>query len=110
MILPALGYDQRGRAGRGYTQGRFRGNNLVYSEAEYRFPISPCGGILGGVLFNAITVSNPASDDKLFNYITPGYGFGLRIMVDKRSRTNVQVDFGFGQKFAGIYFGASETF
>ena len=111
LILPALGYDQRGRAGRGYTQGRFRGNNLIYSEAEYRFPISPCGGILGGVLYaNAITVSNPASDDKLFNSIAPGYGFGLRIMVDKRSRTNVQIDFGFGQKFAGVYFGASETF
>jgi len=46
----------------------------------------------------------------LFNYIAPGCGFGLRILVDKRSRTNVQVDFGFGQKFAGVYFGASETF
>ena len=44
LILPATAYDQRSRSGRGYSQGRFRGNQMVYTEAEYRFPISPCGG------------------------------------------------------------------
>jgi outer membrane protein assembly factor BamA len=111
LILPALGYDQRGRAGRGYTQGRFRGANMVYSEAEYRFPLSSCGGILGGVLFaNVTSTTNPNLNEKLFTYFAPGYGFGLRMMVDKKSRTNLQVDFGFGKKSGGIYFGAAETF
>jgi hypothetical protein len=111
LILPALGYDQRGRAGRGYTQGRFRGTNMVYGEAEYRFPISPCGGIFGGVLFaNVTSASTPTEKEKLFTYYAPGYGFGLRMMVDKRSRTNLQIDFGFGKKSSGIYFGAAETF
>lgn len=111
LILPALGYDQRGRAGRGYTQGRFRGTNMFYSEAEYRFPISPCGGIFGGVLFaNMTSTSNQAKNEKIFSSIAPGYGFGLRMMVDKHSRTNLQVDFGFGKNSGGIYFGASETF
>lgn len=111
LILPALGYDQRGRAGRGYTQGRFRGTNMVYTEAEYRFPLSSCGGILGGVLFvNATSTTNPNLNEKLFTYLAPGYGFGLRMMVDKKSRTNLQVDFGFGKKSSGVYFGASETF
>ncbi len=111
LVLPALGYDQRGRAGRGYTQGRYRGTNMIYTEGEYRFPISPCGGILGGVLFaNVTSTTNPATNEKLLTYIAPGYGFGLRIMVDKRSRTNLQIDFGFGKKSSGIYFGAAETF
>jgi hypothetical protein len=111
LNLPALGYDQRGRSGRGYTQGRFRGTNMVYGETEYRFPISPCGGIFGGVLFlNATTASKPEGEEKLFDYLAPGYGFGLRMMVDKKSRTNLQIDFGFGNKSAGVYFGASETF
>jgi len=112
LILPALGYDQRGRSGRGYTQGRFRGTSHVYAETEYRFPISRCTGLLGGVLFaNVTTTSQPGSGGvKLFDYMAPGYGFGLRLMVDKNSRTNLQVDFGFGKKSAGIYFGASETF
>lgn len=111
LILPALGYDQRGRAGRGYTQGRYRGTNMMYGETEYRFPISPCGGILGGVLFaNVTSTTNPVSKEKLFTYFAPGYGFGLRMMVDKRSRTNLQIDFGFGKNSSGVYFGAAETF
>ncbi len=111
LILPALGYDQRGRAGRGYTQGRFRGTNMVYTEAEYRFPLSACGGLLGGVLFaNVTSTTNPNINEKLFTYFAPGYGFGLRLMVDKKSRTNLQVDVGFGKKSGGIFFGAAETF
>jgi hypothetical protein len=111
MILPATAYDQRGRSARGYTQGRFRGNNLVYGEAEYRFPLSQPGGILGGVLFvNATTADNPAQDLKLFGSIKPGYGLGLRILADKKSRTNLSIDYGFGIRSSGFYLAASETF
>jgi len=111
LILPATAYDQRGRSGRGYTQGRYRGNHLVYGEAEYRFPLSSCGGIWGGVLFvNGTTASNPVQSLHLFESIKPGYGLGLRVMVDKKSRTNLAIDFGFGDKSSGFYLAASETF
>ncbi len=111
LILPATAYDQRGRSARGYTQGRFRGNNLVYGEAEYRFPISSCGGIWGGVLFvNATTADNKVQSLKLFQSVKPGYGMGLRIMVDKQTRTNLAIDFGFGDKSSGFYLAATETF
>jgi outer membrane protein assembly factor BamA len=111
LVLPATSYDQRGRSGRGYTQGRYRGANLVYGEAEYRFPISRCGGILGGVIFvNGTTSDNPTLELNLFESIKPGYGAGLRIMVDKRSRTNLAVDIGFGDKSFGFYLAASEVF
>ncbi|WP_336514552.1 BamA/TamA family outer membrane protein [Pollutibacter soli] len=111
LILPATAYDQRSRSARGYTQGRFRGNNLVYGETEYRFPLSSCGGILGGVLFaNATSASFPGQSPKLFESIKPGYGFGLRVMVDKMTRTNLAIDVGFGQKSFGFYLAASETF
>jgi outer membrane protein assembly factor BamA len=111
MILPATAYDQRGRSSRGYVQGRFRGDNLLYGEAEYRFPISKPGGILGGVVFfNATTADNPDADLKLFDSVKAAYGFGLRIMADKKSRTNLCIDFGFGNKSSGVYLAASETF
>jgi hypothetical protein len=111
MILPATAYDQRSRSARGYTQGRFRGNNLMYGEAEYRFPLSPCGGIWGGVLFvNATTASNPKQSLKLMESVKPGYGIGLRIMVDKKTRTNLAIDIGIGDKSSGFYLAASETF
>ena len=113
LVLPSLGYDQRGRSGRGYVQGRFRGPNMVYGEAEYRFPISHCGGIIGGVLFlNASSSDNPNATKPvgLFDYVAPAYGFGFRMKVDKRSRTNLQLDFGFGDKATAVYLGAAETF
>lgn len=111
MILPATGYDQRSRSARGYTQGRFRGSQYIYSEAEYRFPISRCGGVLSGVVFvNGTTTTNKTLDLGLFQSIKTGYGFGLRVMVDKASRSNLAIDYGFGDKSSGFYLAVSETF
>jgi outer membrane protein assembly factor BamA len=111
MILPATAYDQRGRSARGYTQGRFRGKNMMYGEAEYRFPISRCSGVLGGVLFaNATTATNQGQSLELFESVKPSFGFGLRVMADRHSRTNLAIDFGFGDKSSGFYLAASETF
>jgi len=110
MILPATAYDQTGRSARGYTQGRFRGNNMVYGEVEYRFPISTCGGLFGGVLFaNATSANNSFLSLGLFESIKPSYGFGLRVKLDKYSRTNLAVDMAFGQQSMGFYLAVSET-
>jgi hypothetical protein len=111
LTLPALGDDQRARSGRGYTNGRFRGDNLVYAEAEYRFPISQCSKILGGVVFvNAVTTSNAQNDVALFQYIRPAVGFGVRVMVNKYFRTNINLDFAIGKQSKGFYFSGQETF
>lgn len=111
MILPATAYDQRSRNSRGYTQGRFRGPDLIYAEAEYRFPISLCSGVLGGVLFvNATTTDNPLLNINLFDVIRPGVGTGLRVMIDKASRMNLAVDVAWGHKSFGFYLNVTETF
>jgi outer membrane protein assembly factor BamA len=111
LVLPYLGEDQRARSGRGYTNGRFRGDQLVYGEVEWRFPISPCSGILGGVLFaNATTTSNPSRNVPLFGYIEPAVGAGLRVMVNKYFRTNINLDFAIGRHSSGFYFSGQETF
>lgn len=111
LILPATSYDQRNRSARGYTQGRFRGNSYLYAESEYRFPISPCGGVLGGVVFvNATTASNPTTGLGLMQSVKPGYGIGLRVMLDKKSRSNLSLDWGFGDRSSGFYLAVSETF
>jgi len=110
LTLPALGWDQRSRSGRGYAQGTFRGQSLAYGEVEYRFPIT-CNQVLGGVLFvNATTASDRDRDLHLFRYIQPAFGFGLRINLDKASRTNLVLDYGIGKKSSGFYLNAGETF
>lgn len=111
MTLPNLGGDQRARSGRGYTNGRFRGQDLVYGEVEWRFPIWPCSNIIGGVIFaNATTTNNPDRGVALFQYIQPAVGFGIRIMVNKYFRTNINLDYAIGVKSSGFYFSGQETF
>jgi len=109
--LWATGFDQMNSSGRGYIQGRWRGENLMYAEVEYRFPITRCSQVLGGVIFaNASTASNKDAGIPLFGYIRPAGGFGLRITVDKLNRTNILIDFTWGEQSNGIYFGAQEVF
>jgi outer membrane protein assembly factor BamA len=111
LDLTSLSFDQMNSSGRGYAQGRFTGEDFVYGETEYRFPISPKTHILGGVLFlNATTASNRDMKIHLFDYLKPGYGAGLRIMVGKGDRTNIALDYGFGDHTRGFYIQAQEIF
>ncbi len=111
LNLPGLGYDQRSKTGRGYTIGRFKGQQMVYAETEYRFPISKCKRTIGGVVFlNAISTTNSDLNIKLLEYVRIGYGAGIRILFDKKSRMNVQADYARGRDSHGVYFGASEVF
>ncbi len=111
LTLMALGEDQKARSGRAYVAGRYRGEDLVYGEVEYRFPIIPCGKILGGVVFvNMTTASNRTRNVNLFEYVRPGVGFGFRFMINKHFRTNINLDFGFGNHSQGFYFSGTETF
>jgi len=111
LTLMALGEDQKARSGRGYVAGRYRGEDLIYGEVEYRFPITPCSKILGGVIFaNITTASNRTTDVPLFAYVRPGVGFGFRFMINKHFRTNINFDVGFGHYSNGFYFSGTETF
>ncbi len=121
MFLPALGWDQLQRSGRGNPQGRFRGENLFYLEAEYRFRIpmkvkmplvNKEGNYMGGVLFaNTTSTSSKDLDVDLFNYIRPSAGVGLRFMFNKATRSNVSFDYGISSDGLGaFYFNLNEYF
>lgn len=107
--LPSIGWDSGGNTGRGYPLGRYRGRNMFYAEAEYRFDLTD-NGLLGGVLFtNAASFSDyPANR---FQKITPGYGPGLRIKFNKRSNTNIGIDYGIGTNGShGLFVNLGEVF
>ena len=112
MDLPAVGWDQFGRSGRAYTQGRFRGEDLVYGEVEYRFPLQKNKDKLGGVVFlNGTSAGSRTSDIDLMQYLDLGYGLGLRVMLNKKSRANLNIDFAWGKYGAkGFYLGLNEVF
>ena len=94
LLLPNTGGDPSSNTGRGYIQGRYRGNNFIYLEGEYRVQLTR-NGLFGMVIFgNAESVTKTGVRD--VNVIAPGYGAGLRIKLNKFSSTNLAVDYGFG--------------
>ncbi|GAB4029378.1 BamA/TamA family outer membrane protein [Spirosoma jeollabukense] len=109
LDLPSTGWDSSGNMGRGFIQGRFRGKNLLYVESEYRFHITT-DRLLGGVIFaNAQTVTEQPSGN--FEKIVPAVGAGLRLKMNKVSRTNLSIDYGFGMDGShGLFFNLGEVF
>lgn len=107
--LPEIGLD--GRSGRGYSQGRYRGDHLLYGEVEYRGTLTS-NGLLGVVAFlSATTVDDTEAGQKLFDAFAPAAGFGFRVLLNKRSRTNLSVDYGWGRLGShGFYLSIQETF
>ena len=107
--LPSTGWDVNNATGRGYVEGRFRGKNSLYVETEYRFNITK-KRFLGGVVFtNIASFSEPISND--FEKINLGYGAGLRVKLNKYSKTNLTIDYGIGQGGSkGFSFGLNENF
>ena len=109
LALPFTGSDTYVNSGRGYIQGRFRGQNMAYLETEYRFGITR-NGFLGGVVFaNVQSFSEPT--DKKFEVFWPACGGGLRFKLNKFSNTNVAIDYGFGVGGSqGVFVNLGEVF
>lgn len=110
LNLPSLGWDQRSRSGKGYVQGLFRGQNLLYLESEYRFPIS-CNQLISGTVFaNLTSASDKDRNIHLLQYVQPAVGFGLRILIDKATRTNLVMNYAWGRNSEAFYLNAGESF
>ena len=109
LDLPSTGWDSNGNVGRGFIQGRFRGKKLLYAETEYRFHIT-ADRLLGGVVFaNVQTVTEQKSGN--FEKVVPAVGTGVRIKLNKVSRTNLSIDYGFGMDGShGLFFNLGEVF
>ena len=111
LDLPSTAGDTYGRSARGYAEGQFRGERLAYGEIEYRGTLTR-NGLLGMVAFlNTTTVTNLDNDERLFDSFAVAGGAGLRLLINKRSKTNLCLDVGFGKQGSkGIYLAVQEAF
>jgi hypothetical protein len=112
LDLPSIGWDPyQQRSGRGFDQNRYRGKGLMYLETEYRRDIT-ADGLFGFVLFaNMNSVSQPLSND--YNEYERWHlaaGGGLRIKFNKRSKTNIAIDYGRSKGYGGFALNLGETF
>ena len=103
-MLPEIG---GARFLRGYYRGRFRDNNMIVVQQEFRMPVYKMIGIavFGGVG----EVSKTVSDLKL-NEMHYNYGIGLRIRINKKENTNLRIDYGFTKDSQGLYVVFAEAF
>jgi hypothetical protein len=95
LDLPTTAGDVSEKIGRGYVRWRYRGKQMLYGEAEYRFDIT-ANGLLGGVVFtNVETFTEPGNNN--FSYLLPAVGTGLRVKFNKKSNVNMTLDFAVGK-------------
>ncbi|HVZ57308.1 MAG TPA: hypothetical protein VG870_11660 [Chitinophagaceae bacterium] len=109
LDLPSTGWDNFNNTGRGFIQGRYRGNIMVYLETEYRFRLT-ASGLLGAVVF-ANAESFSAAPSRQLESLQPAVGAGLRIKLNKKSNTNIAIDYGVGtQGSRGLFVNVGEVF
>ena len=108
--LPGTGLDQYNRSGRAYTFGRFKGPSFVYLESEYRFPITR-NKFFSGVAFVNMQSTSDSKNYGLLRVIQPAAGAGLRVLLNKRTRSNLCLDYAIGLNGDnGLFFGLNEAF
>ncbi|MGB0838037.1 MAG: hypothetical protein ACPGRE_08050 [Flavobacteriaceae bacterium] len=99
ISMPRIGGDDWFASGRGYTAGRYVGEELLYLEAEYRMNVYKWFGI--NFFANATTVSEIEGG---FDYVNPGYGVGFTFRAIKASRSTINLDLGKGKDGStGVY-------
>ena len=108
LDLPSIGMDPFNRSGRGIEQNRFRGKGLLYFETEYRRDITD-NGLLGFVVFANLNSAAQFASNR-FEYWNPAAGTGLRIKFNKKSDTNICIDYGVSKDFSTLIAGLGEAF
>jgi len=108
LNLPSIGNDPYQRSGRGIQQSRYRGQALAYFESEYRRDITR-NGLFGFVVFaNVNSATQPNS--RQFSYLNPAAGTGLRLKFNKKSDTNICLDYGISKGYSDLNLGLGEAF
>jgi hypothetical protein len=63
------------------------------------------------VFLNTTTVTNLTEGERLFDSFATGGGAGLRLLINKRSKTNLCFDVAFGKDGSkGVYLAIQEAF
>jgi len=92
---------------RGYYRGRFRDNNMIVLQNEFRMPVYKW---LGLAVFGGVGSVAKTTTDFRKNEIHYDYGVGLRIRINKKENTNLRLDYGITKDSQGIYLIFSEAF
>jgi hypothetical protein len=112
LLLPSLGADPEHRTGRGYVEGRFTGKDLLYAEAELRFPIWSFVSGVAAVNLTAVSDRGPSHRPLHVTAVHPALVAGLRGLLSKDSLVSLAFDVAWapGASAPALYLNASEAF
>lgn len=87
---------------RGYTEGKYRGEQVYALQSEYRWNFYKRWGAVGfmGLAFT----------EKPYSGVLPGGGLGLRFRAIPSRSINIGLDYAIGKGDNGIYFRINEAF
>lgn len=80
---------------RGYYEGRYRDNNLLILQGEWRFPVWKR---IKATVFGGTGVVSARRSTLLSKSFRPSLGFGIRYLVLKKDQIHLRLDFAWGQK------------
>ena len=87
---------------RGYTDGKYRGDQVYSAQTEYRWTFYKRWGAVG--FFGLAFTEKPSS------ILLPGGGAGIRFLAIPSRNINIGIDGAIGNGDAGIYFRIGEAF
>lgn len=113
--VPFDGYQNYGirNSLRGYTVGKYKGKNMVASQAEYRWNFYKRWGAVAFAGTGSIwgTDEEELGEETFERQWLPSVGAGLRFMVAPAKKINLRLDYAWGvDGNQGLYFGVMEAF
>jgi len=92
---------------RGYAKNRYRDQNFMGTQIEYRFPIWWRFGMVAFAGFGDVFRSY---EDFTLSYLKYSYGLGVRLNLNRKENINIRLDYGFGLMSQGFYLSIGEAF
>lgn len=93
---------------RGYTNGKYRGDQVYAAQVEYRHSFKKRFGFVA--FFGLAGAVNDHSEGSKWSGLLPGGGIGLRYMAIKEYKINIGIDAALGKGDHGVYFRLGEAF
>lgn len=103
-LLGLMGSD---RDMRGYYQGRYRDQNYLALQAEYRLPLFWRFGLTAFVGAGEVWNWQETYRLQVLKYTT---GAGIRFLMDRKDNVNLRFDFALGNRTKGFYVAFGEAF
>lgn len=92
---------------RGYSNGKYRNNQVYALQAEYRWRFYKKFGMVG---FAGVASAVEQFKDIAKTSLLPGVGAGFRYMMLAKERVNIGMDVAVGKDDWGMYFRIGESF